>query len=305
MAVNKNFVVKNGLEVDTNLILADATTNKVGIGTTVPGYELHVLGGIGATDVYVGSAATVIGTLSVGSDGTTLTATGSSVGVGTDLPSYLLDVRSPVSTGQTALYVQGDVRVTGDLAVDDITLDQASIANLVVTGIGTIETLDVNIGTIDYLTGTNIYYSGIATAGSISIGSTQVISSGFELQNIASLDATTTATIEAAIANGPNVFTDLEVTGISTLGTVLVSSGIVTATSGIVTYYGDGSNLTGVSTSLVASVGIQSGGTQIGAGITTVNVVGTGFTADASGSTANLYLPAPGASIGLVIALGG
>jgi len=293
MAVNKNFVVKNGLEVDTNLILADATTNKVGIGTTVPAYELHVLGGIGATDVYVGSAATVIGTLSVGSDGTTLTATGSSVGVGTDLPSYLLDVRSPVSTGQTALYVQGDVRVTGDLA-----FDEASLTNLVVSGIGTIETLDVNIGTIDYLTGTNIYYSGIATAGSISIGSTQVISSGFELQNIASLDAVTTATIEAAIASGPNTFTDLEVTGISTLGTVLVSSGIVT-------YYGDGSNLTGVSTSLVASVGIQSGGTQIGTGITTVNVVGTGFTADASGSTANLYLAPPGASIGLVIALGG
>ena len=32
MAVNKNFVVKNGLEVDTDLIFADASTNKVGIG---------------------------------------------------------------------------------------------------------------------------------------------------------------------------------------------------------------------------------------------------------------------------------
>jgi hypothetical protein len=107
MAVNKNFVVKNGLEVDTNLILADATTNKVGIGTTVPAYELHVLGGIGATDAYVGSAATVIGVLHVGTNGTTLAGTGGSVGVGTALPGYLLDVRSPVSTGQTALYVQG------------------------------------------------------------------------------------------------------------------------------------------------------------------------------------------------------
>jgi hypothetical protein len=33
---------------------------------------------------------------------------------------------------------------------------------------------------------------------------------------------------------------DLNVSGISTLGTVKISSGIVTASSGIVTYYGDG-----------------------------------------------------------------
>ena len=36
------------------------------------------------------------------------------------------------------------------------------------------------------------------------------------------------------------------VTGVSTLGTVQISSGIVTATSGIVTYYGDGSKLSNI-----------------------------------------------------------
>jgi len=49
--------------------------------------------------------------------------------------------------------------------------------------------------------------------------------------------------------NNINVIDDsrqLNVTGISTLGTVQISSGIVTATSGIVTYYGDGSQLTGI-----------------------------------------------------------
>ena len=50
MAVNKNFVVKNGLEVSTDLILADAETTQVGIATTSPDYTLHVNGGIGATD---------------------------------------------------------------------------------------------------------------------------------------------------------------------------------------------------------------------------------------------------------------
>ena len=45
MGYNKNFVVKNGLEVGTNLIVADPTTLSVGIGTTVPQYTLHTLGG--------------------------------------------------------------------------------------------------------------------------------------------------------------------------------------------------------------------------------------------------------------------
>ena len=58
--------------------------------------------------------------------------------------------------------------------------------------------------------------SGAMTAGSFSVGNNQVISSARELQNIASLDSTTTATIESAIANAPNTFTDIEVTGIAT-----------------------------------------------------------------------------------------
>ena len=39
---------------------------------------------------------------------------------------------------------------------------------------------------------------------------------------------------------------DLNVTGVSTLGTLQISTGIVTATSGIVTYYGDGQYLEGI-----------------------------------------------------------
>ena len=59
MAVNKNFVVKNGLEVNTKLILADATTQKVGIGSTAPKFELEVAGGIGATSIVVTGVSTL------------------------------------------------------------------------------------------------------------------------------------------------------------------------------------------------------------------------------------------------------
>ena len=51
MAINKNFVVKNGLEVNTNQIFADSTSGKVGIGSTLPTVDLDVTGAIAATDV--------------------------------------------------------------------------------------------------------------------------------------------------------------------------------------------------------------------------------------------------------------
>ena len=69
-----------------------------------------------------------------------------------------------------------------------------------------------------------IVISGIITASgslagdSVSIGVTEVVSSSFELKNIAGIDSTTTASIEAAIANAPNDFTSLNVSGISTFG---------------------------------------------------------------------------------------
>ena len=49
MAVNKNFVVKNGLEVDTNTLFVDSANNRVAIGTTVPTATLDVRGTVSYT----------------------------------------------------------------------------------------------------------------------------------------------------------------------------------------------------------------------------------------------------------------
>ena len=68
MAVNKNFVVKNGLEVSSDLIFADSSTNKVGIGSTIPSTELDIIGGIGATNLNltgVGTIPTLKGTTGI------------------------------------------------------------------------------------------------------------------------------------------------------------------------------------------------------------------------------------------------
>jgi hypothetical protein len=173
MSVNKNFAIKNGLEVNTKLILADANTNKVGIGSTGPRFELDVAGGIGATDLYVSGISTVIYEFNVGTDGNVLTVlgVGGSVGVGTALPGYLLDVRSPVSTGQTALYVYGDLGVSGDLNIDDINLDQANInrlyvaQNLDITGSGTL-----NVGGISTFNGYVDINSNTDILGTLNVG---------------------------------------------------------------------------------------------------------------------------------------
>ena len=59
MAVNKNFIVKNGLEVKSNLLVADTSLDSVGIGTSYIKEKLHVIGGIGATTLFVGGIGTV------------------------------------------------------------------------------------------------------------------------------------------------------------------------------------------------------------------------------------------------------
>jgi len=92
----------------------------------------------------------------------------------------------------------------------------------------------------------------------IKISGTTVINDSRNIENIGIATATTfsgqvnagVGTITTLTSTTLNVTqsnpTNLNVTGVSTLGTVEVASGIVTATTGIVTYYGDGQYLTGV-----------------------------------------------------------
>lgn len=215
MAVNKNFVVKNGLEVASNVILADATTKKVGIGSTQPEFTLEVSGGIGATDVSVTGFTTLTQDLQVGTSGSVFYVSDSNnnVGVGTSVPNpiYTLDVRSPVSTGQTALYVYGDMRVTGDINLDDITLDDASIQNLTVTDTLHVTGLTTFVGFTtfnDYVfiqDGLNV--SGVVTAtqfiglGQIGVGSEGTsIGTGVTMVDFKSSNALNTVDLSSGIA---------------------------------------------------------------------------------------------------------
>ena len=143
-------------------------------------------------------------------------------------------------TTQSESTTTGAVIISGGLAVGK---NANFAAGLNVVGIATFSNeIDINAA-VDILRGLNV--AGVTSVASLSIGSTQVISGARELQNITSLDATTTATIEAAIEVAPNTFTDLKISGVSTF------IGIATYAAGLEVF-------TGVST-FNAAVDIDAG----------------------------------------------
>jgi hypothetical protein len=78
---DKNFVVKNGIEVNTNLIFADNNSGKVGIGTTNPTKTLDVYGNVSSFTSNV-SIASTLNDVVINGD----VSFGSSIGVAGQIP---------------------------------------------------------------------------------------------------------------------------------------------------------------------------------------------------------------------------
>ena len=112
----------------------------------------------------------------------------------------------------------------------------ASVTLLSVSGISTLGTVQISSGVINATSGIVSYFGD--GAGLINIQASAIVGGTGYVDY---------AGIATNVIGGIASVRSLSVSGISTLGTVLISSGIVTATTGIVTYYGDGSNLIGIS----------------------------------------------------------
>ena len=110
---------------------------------------------------------------------------------------------------------------------------------------------DINIsGTADYLTSAANILSGTI--------STQRLAGPYNID----VDYAKKSGISTNVIGGIASVTQLSVSGISTLGTIQISSGIITATTGIATYYGDGINLVGIVTQIIPGIGVDIFGTQ-------------------------------------------
>jgi hypothetical protein len=285
MTINKNFVVKNGFEASTDLIVADAVTRRVGVGTTVATHTLHVNGGIGATTLVVSGIGTFTNELNVGSNGSVLTALGigGSVGIGSTLPSFLLDVRAPVSTGQTALYVFGDVEITGITKANAVDFE-----NLIVSGIATFN---------------NVTLQGYVSAGNTFGQANQVLVStgvGVTWKDPGSLRTTTTFTANAAqttfsVAYNLNAAVDVFINGVKLANTEFIATNGTTVilndacfgdeTIEIITYELDfPASFSGVT--------IREEGSPVGTNINTINFVGLSITATATGTASTISIDA-------------
>ena len=289
MAVNKNFVVKNGLEVNSDLILADADTKRVGIGSTVPQYTLDVAGGIGVTHIYTSGVSTFVG-FSTFQD---------SIGVQNDITIAGISTVVGVATFKSDVYVDGNLNVVGDIVYDEVNGRNIYISGLstfvgfstfnsdvFVAGVGTFAS-DLNVlgdlnvtGDISYdqVTGREIYISGLSTFVGLSSFVNGVYIGGI----------TTTAGAGGITTTGGDLYVggDLNIKGNADI------IGVLTASS----FSGS------------ATIGLSEEGTFIGAGVSLINMASASGTAiDVSAVTAGVstVTVTPGVSLGLAIALGG
>ena len=96
--------------------------------------------------------------------------------------------------------------------------------------------------------------------------------------------------IEAVAFKAFNAANVTDATGNFTVGGFLSVGGTITGSA----FYGDGSNLSNI----ISGVGINSGGTNIGYGVTTLNFIGSGTTIVVSGTTADISAGGGGGAIG-------
>ena len=264
MAINKNFVIKNGVEINTSLIVGDATLNKVGVGTTVPGYTLHVggsRGGIGATDI------TITGIATVGTSGST---------------SAALNVLG-IST------FQGDINLLGSAGVTTISYD-ASLDKL-----NFVDNARATFGTGNDL---QIYHEGTYSYISNQTGDLRIDAKDGERGIVVIPDSsielyygntkTFNTTPQGINVTGVTTSTRLNVAGISTLdGGVRVGTAASIYTNGNVAFAGLATANGGLQVGTAVSV--YTNGNIAAAGIVTANgglAVGAAITLAVNGNAA-------------------
>tara|TARA_B100000927_G_scaffold274534_1_gene253823 strand:+ start:426 stop:1355 length:930 start_codon:yes stop_codon:yes gene_type:complete len=307
MAVNKNFVVKNGIEIAVNLIYGDSDLQKVGIGSTTPRSLLDVHGDFTAEKgAFISGITTTVDELNVGIGGSALTVLNSSgfAGFNTASPIYNVEVKRRAGAGDTAAYFHGQVNVNGTLVPN----------NLRVAGMSTLSNVNIDNGEVEI---SKLEVSGLSTFSSnVDVNAGLDVSNSINVSNDINVGGAATVGGDLSVSGNLNVTGDISydeisgrninITGVSTLGTVQVSNGQITATSGVVTYFGDGSNLTGVVATSGGSIGVGSDSQFIGAGVTQLNFNSSSGSVSVDAPTAGIAtvnVESSGVSIGLVLAL--
>ena len=197
MAVNRNFVVKNGLTVNTSLLFVDSATNRIGIGSTVPSTVLDVIGGIAATDLKLSGVSTISGAI-YGDGGV------AAVQIGTGISIAGI---TTLAGGGGITTTGGDFYVGGDLYVgDDVEFDSISGRELYVSGIGTVnqfQALTANVSGVSTLSSAII--TGVGTVQELNVGTGGTVLYAAQDGTIRLGTATTLATVTLNGGSIPSV----------------------------------------------------------------------------------------------------
>lgn len=203
MAVNRNFVVKNGLTVNTSLLFVDSSTNRIGIGSTVPSTVLDVIGGIAATDLKLTGISTISGAI-YGDGGV------AAIQVGTGISIAGI---TTLAGGGGITTTGGDFYVGGDLYVgDDVEFDSISGRELSISGLGTIGELQATTATVSgistftgQLNASSAIITGIGTIQEFNVGTGGTVLYAAQDGTIRLGSGTTTATVTLNGGSIPSV----------------------------------------------------------------------------------------------------
>lgn len=278
MGINKNFVVRNGLEVADNLLYADDSSNRVGINTANPEFSLEVVGDskLGGRLINAGIAGTS------GFANQYLKSTGDgwewgSFPVNRQVVRYSLataQTRVPASGNfpdftlsdqdSTSIYIDGVKQTVGDYSIDlgggSITLFAAAFGDeeieIIAHGQNTTGTGNTGIN------GVTVRKAGIASAVPGQVNIFDFVGLGVTLDGKAGLVTVYIDSGGLSDVSGdpsPTLGGDLDLDSNDIIGTGITiygNTGIVSATS----FYGDGANITGISTLNIVNYGVGLGG---------------------------------------------
>ena len=274
MAVNKNFVVKNGLEVDTNTLFVDSANNRVAIGTTVPTASLDVRGKILSDSQVESWVGKFVGIVTAGAVGvTTLTysvGTGSSTKLGR-ANAEEINVTSGFSTFLSASAT--DIIVaTGSTFSKDLSVGAAATVGAALTVTGQSKFAEFVRFEKDVTVGSALTVTGISTfTGATKFAESSRFEQNINVGGAATVGGALTVTGNAYFNGNVDVGGDLTfdevnarnatITGIATVGfSTSANAYIAGITTSSLLHVGMGATMVKVQGTPATRVGINSVG---------------------------------------------
>ena len=272
MAVNKNFVVKNGLEVDTNTLFVDSANNRVAIGTTVPTASLDVRGKILTNSQVESWVGKFVGIVTAGAVGvTTLTysvGTGSSTKLGR-ANAEELNVTAGFTTVQSASAT--DIIVSsGSTFSKDVNIGAAATVGAALTVTGQSKFAEFVRFEKDVTVGSALTVTGISTfTGATKFAESSRFEQNINVGGAATVGGALTVTGNAYFngdvdINGDLTFDEvnarnLTITGIATVGFITAANAYVPGiTTSSLLHVGMGATMVKVQGTPATRVGINS-----------------------------------------------